>query len=289
MDLKRLHYFATVAEEGSITAGAKKLFLSQPPLSAQLKELEKELGCVLFERGPRNITLTEPGKILYGYAKTILEISKAAEEEVQIAAQPDKGIVRIGMASSLVGSAAIRKLAEFSEENPGVSFEITERNTFELLKQIQADTLHLAFVRSPYPKGNHEVHRIASDRIVAIGQEHFFPEGSNAVRLKDLAQAPLILYRRWELPLRDSFATRSLSPYIRILADDARTVVSASEMGLGVGLVPESATETIRTGQGKVYEICDCSICSDIEVIWKKGRYLPGSAQRFLSFLQHSE
>ena len=64
MDLKQLNYFVTVADEGSITAGAKKLFLSQPPLSTQLRDLEEELGCVLFERGPRHITLTEPGKTL---------------------------------------------------------------------------------------------------------------------------------------------------------------------------------------------------------------------------------
>ena len=66
MDLKQLHYFVTVADEGSISGGAKKLFLSQPPLSIQLKSLEEELGCILFERGPRNITLTELPAFLKG-------------------------------------------------------------------------------------------------------------------------------------------------------------------------------------------------------------------------------
>ena len=65
MELKQLLYFVTVVEEGTISAAAKKLFISQPPLSAQMKLLEDELGCVLFQRGQRQIQLTEAGKKLY--------------------------------------------------------------------------------------------------------------------------------------------------------------------------------------------------------------------------------
>lgn len=61
MDLKQLQYFATVAKEGNISKAAKALHISQPPLSIQLKHLEEELGCVLFERGAREVELTRPG------------------------------------------------------------------------------------------------------------------------------------------------------------------------------------------------------------------------------------
>ena len=64
MDLKQLRYFAAVAEEGSITAAARRLYLSQPPLSMQLQALEREVGCSLFERGRRHITLTDAGRVL---------------------------------------------------------------------------------------------------------------------------------------------------------------------------------------------------------------------------------
>ena len=68
MDLKQLRYFTTVAEEGTISAAAKKLFMSQPPLSTQMKLLEQELGCSLFERGQKHIRLTETGRLLYDRA-----------------------------------------------------------------------------------------------------------------------------------------------------------------------------------------------------------------------------
>ena len=64
MDLKQLIYFNTIAEEGSISAAARRLHISQPPLSTQMRLLEEELGCVLFERGARHIHLTEARQLL---------------------------------------------------------------------------------------------------------------------------------------------------------------------------------------------------------------------------------
>ena len=70
MDLKQLRYFAAVAEEGSITAAARRLYLSQPPLSMQLQALEREVGCSLFERGRRHITLTDAGRVPARWRRT---------------------------------------------------------------------------------------------------------------------------------------------------------------------------------------------------------------------------
>ena len=84
MDFHQLQYFVAIAESGSITAAAKKLFLSQPPLSMQMKRLEKELGCVLFLRGAREVQLTEAGKLLYTRAKSMLELRRITEEELAV-------------------------------------------------------------------------------------------------------------------------------------------------------------------------------------------------------------
>ena len=64
MDIKQLLYFVTVVDEGNISSAAKKLHISQPPLSTQIRLLEEELGSILFERGARKIQLTEAGRML---------------------------------------------------------------------------------------------------------------------------------------------------------------------------------------------------------------------------------
>lgn len=78
MDLKQLQSFVTIAQEGSISAAAKKLHISQPPLSQQLKALERELGVVLLERGPRHVQLTDAGQLLYERALGMLELARVA-------------------------------------------------------------------------------------------------------------------------------------------------------------------------------------------------------------------
>ena len=80
MDLKQLEYFVTVINEGTISSAARKLNLSQPPLSAQMKSLEQEIGSQLFFRGSRQIELTEAGRILYERSKDILVNSEGAYE-----------------------------------------------------------------------------------------------------------------------------------------------------------------------------------------------------------------
>lgn len=288
MDLKQLHYFVTVADEGSISGGAKKLFLSQPPLSIQLKSLEEELGCILFERGPRNITLTESGKTLYTYAKTILDLSRVAKEEVSASADPSKGTVRIGIVSSLVCEKALRWLAEFSRQNPGIDFEINEGNTYQLLDQLSAGTIHLALVRTPYTKGTLKSLQVGRDRMIAIGNSEFF-RTSGDLSLKELAQMPLIVYRRWEATLRKEFEQQRLSPKIHILADDSRTVVKAVELGLGVGIVPQSALEILTEDRTEIREIGDIRLESGMEIVKTPEGYLPGCAKRFWDYMARGE
>lgn len=83
MDLRALHYFVIVAEERNITRAAERLNMSQPPLSAQLKGLEDELGVQLFIRGKRHLTITDAGTHLYRRARQILELANQTAQELR--------------------------------------------------------------------------------------------------------------------------------------------------------------------------------------------------------------
>ena len=107
MDLKQLSYFVKIVEEGSISGAAKKLFMSQPPLSSQMKLLEAELDCTLFERGSRTIRLTEAGETLYNYSRSLLQLSNVAKQETMNAARHFNGVLRIGIVSSLIGPSSM--------------------------------------------------------------------------------------------------------------------------------------------------------------------------------------
>ena len=102
MDLKQLKYFVTVAEEGTISAAAKKLFMSQPPLSIQMKLLEQELGCPLFERGQKHIRLTDTGKLLYDRAQNILKMEASMRQDIEACSRTEKDTIRLGVVSSVI-------------------------------------------------------------------------------------------------------------------------------------------------------------------------------------------
>lgn len=144
MDLKQLSYFVKIVEEGSISGAAKKLFMSQPPLSSQMKLLETELDCTLFERGSRTIHLTEAGETLYNYSRSLLQLSNVAKQETMNAARHFNGVLRIGIVSSLIGSDALGWLCGFPSSIPVFIMKLMKRTPttcFPSLKPMPS-TLH---------------------------------------------------------------------------------------------------------------------------------------------------
>ena len=104
--------------------------MSQPPLSSQMKLLETELDCTLFERGSRTIHLTEAGETLYNYSRSLLQLSNVAKQETMNAARHFNGVLRIGIVSSLIGSDALGWLCGFSKQYP------TSRSCNRILQQL---------------------------------------------------------------------------------------------------------------------------------------------------------
>lgn len=286
MDLKQLNYFVTVVNEGNITSAAKKLFMSQPPLSTQLKALESELGCVLIERGSRQVQLTDAGRTLYNYANTLLEISRIAKEEVQYSADHSKGTIRIGMVSSVVCSSAIHYVIEFSKKYPNMVFEIVEGNTYELLKKLSSNTIHCALVRSPYSAENVTSFVLETERLVAIGQSDLFDDDLDEVTLRELSGKNMIIYRRWEHIIKALFEENNLNIHCRLINDDARTTIRFAECGLGIGIVPESAIELIH-GENMVHKhIPESKIESGIELVYNPSSYMPKCTSIFIDYLK---
>lgn len=150
MDIRQLIYFATIVEEGSISAAAKKLHLSQPPLSYQLKLLEEELHLQLLQRGARGVQLTEAGKVLYKRAQGILELTERTQKELQAMAGGFAGTLHIGTVSSSGASLLDWRIPAFHEQYPQIGFAIHEGNTFELMEMLESGLIELAVVRTPF-------------------------------------------------------------------------------------------------------------------------------------------
>src|SRR5438067_1783432 len=170
MDLRHLRYFVAVAEEGHITRAAERLGIQQPPLSQQIRALERELDVQLLHRLPRGVALTAAGEAFLAEARTILARLGEARLAAQRAARGETGRIGIGFTSSASFHPLVpRTIRAFSDDNPLVGLSLEESGTGELVEAIQTGRIAVAFVRSPTAAATDiAVHSVLTEDMIAV-------------------------------------------------------------------------------------------------------------------------
>ena len=268
MNFKQLKYFTIVAEEGQITSAAKRLYLGQPALSYQLRQLEEEMGARLFIRKPHGIELTQAGKKFYAYASQILLLAKNAQTELADIETGKSGTIKLGSVSSSIGVLPSQKLVAFAQVHPGLSFDIYEDNTYGILDKLEDRLLDLAIIRTPFNRTKLNSVKVLDEPMVAVSQGDL-PENLN---LGKLSKYPLVIYRRFENLFTETFNQAGLTPHFVVKSDDSRTAIRWSDQGLGVALVPASIAQAYA--QGRVRELTIPDWHTQLELVWLKDQVL---------------
>lgn len=277
MELKQLEYFKTIVETGTISAAARELHMTQPPLSYQIKMLEEELQVSLFIRGTKKITLTEAGKTLYEQAVKILMLTDLSKQEVIKSSQTTT--LHIGMTPSAV-SIMSDYMLRFSKEHPNIRFDIHEGSTFTLKDQLENQQIDLTTLRTPLVLNGCETRSIAREKLLAMAlPDSPLFKNRNALQLKDLAGQPLILAHRYWKYMLSAFEQAGLVCDIYYACEDARSAVTFAEKGLGIAILPESMLKF--SDKLKACTITDADFTTEILLAWRKGR-LPVEVQEFL-------
>ena len=156
MELRQLEYFVAVAEEASFTRAAARVHVAQPGVSAQIRQLERELGQPLFDRSGRTVRLTEAGAAVLPYARAALEAVDGVRLAVDEIAGLLRGHVNIGMVTAWASPDLPDLLAAFHRQHPGVEITLTESNSDQMLDALQTGHLDVALVglATPPPAGS---------------------------------------------------------------------------------------------------------------------------------------
>ena len=291
MDMKQLEYFVAIAEEGNLTAAAKKLLISQPPLSYQMKMLEEELGVVLLERGSRRTTLTDAGRALYTRAKTLLDLADVTKRELQDMGRGLRGTLSLGTVSSSGYALLSKRMVEFHNRYPNINFDVHDKNTFQLIEMIKNGVLELAIVRTPFPSEGLEYLKLSPEPMVAVGTKEHMAAFSHleTLRLLDLANTPIIHYKRFERLILAVYHKYDLEPNFLCKNEDARTTLLWAAAGLGVGIVPQSITGVFGSNNIETKVIEEKELYTQIAAVWKEKHYLSSVAQSFLEVFAQEE
>ena len=213
MDIRQLTYFVAAVEEKTITAAAEKLHMTQPPLTMQLHMLEDELGCKLFRRDGRTLSLTDAGQHFYSRALEIIGMCDSAKSEMNDYRSGNAGELRIGAISSVRGTLFTDWIKDYHDKYPYVKISVHSANTYQLLEQLRNREIDMAVIRTPFPAGDFETEYIRREEMSAIGNGKFFScPDSDDISLQELSASPLIVYRRWQKIIESVFETSGLVP-----------------------------------------------------------------------------
>lgn len=240
-DYYRIFYY--VARYGSFTNAAKALFSNQPNVTRAVKKLEQELGCTLFIRSNRTVTLTPEGKNLYSHVAAAFEHILAAEAELSDARSLHSGIVSIGTTEIALHCVLLPVLKEFRRLYPGVHIHIANYSTPQALNALKSGLIDFAVVTTPMvlPKSADKILLKKIQEVPVCGSAYAFLT-QKVCSLSELTEYPFIclgtqtktyeLYTKW-------FAQHELpfTPYIE--AATADQILPLVKNDLGIGFIPE--------------------------------------------------
>ena len=194
IEIAHLRLLAAIVEEGSVTGAARRLNLTQPALSHQLRNAEEHLGSRLFDRVNKKMRLTEAGRRLLGASHTVLEELRRAEEEIRNAAQADAGLLRLATECYTCYHWLPPRLKEFQKQFPRVDVQIVAEATRQPMAALLAGRLDLAIVAREGANPRADFFPLFEDELVAVvSPEH--PLARRAwIKPADFADQHLFLY-----------------------------------------------------------------------------------------------
>lgn len=249
MELRHLRYFCVVAEELNLTRAAERLYIAQPPLTRQIKQLEEEVGARLFNREPRGLSLTPAGKFFLEHARQVLEKVNTAVQATRRVARTERSIFGIGFVPSVFYGQLpilIRRL----RQNHNVELVLAELMTQQQVEALKAGRIDIGFgrVRIDDPEIDQEV-LFDEPILAALPSSH--PLAKSTPTLADLAGCPLITYPATPGPnfadiVLGLFRRRGLKIDVIQQVNDVQTALGLVASELGFTLVPEQVCRLKR-------------------------------------------
>lgn len=247
MELRHLKYFTVLAEELNFNRAAARLHISQPPLTRQIQQLEREIGARLFIRNTRGVEITAAGEALLEDAQHILGLVRSAKDRTGKAARGQIGRLDVGIFGSAILNHIPRLLLEFRNQYPEVEITLHPMSKMEQIAALRARQLTLGFNRHVPVEPDIVVETVyVEPLVVALNQNHPLA-ACPSIPISDIVDEPLILYPR---NTRSSFAQDVIAlirqaggrPQIAQEVTDVLTAIALVASGFGVCVTPQAAS-----------------------------------------------
>lgn len=291
MNFQFLKYFLAVAEEGNISRACEVLHITQPTISRQILDFEKERGIVLFKRGSRKLTLTEDGELLKRRAQEILSLVEKTEGELVENAENLSGTISLGGGELHAVDKIANKIAEFQKLYPKVTFDFTTATSDTIIEQMDKGLLDIGILLEPvdiekfdfirFPQKEHYVLLVKSDSNLAK---------KDFITAEDLKDEALILPSR--NAVRNELASW-FGTYFKNLNIIGTSNLSGNKFvmvkhGNASAVVIENEVVCNRNKDG----VCSKQLSPTLEassvLVWKRNIPYSSAAKKFIEFMQEN-
>ncbi len=279
MELRHLRYFLAVAEELNFSRAAERLHIAQPPLSQQIKDLETELGVLLFERTKRQVKLTPPGRVFFQEAQRVLEQAEWAAEMAKLAAKGQRGRLSIGFNSSATYSVLPKILREYRRNCPDVELILQELTTTQQIESLSDNRIDVGLLYSPLDKeALNSLLIYREPLIMALNSHHPLSQAPNPslemFKNESFILPPYQIGGGLYKQIMSFFEEVNFVPKLVQEAIQLQTMISLVAGGVGIAIVPASL-QNLQL-EGVVYRsLQETTPEIEIAVAWRQNNCSP--------------
>lgn len=246
MELRHILYFKTLAEELHFGNAAKKLFISQPPLSRQIKELENELQVDLFHRNNKKVELTEAGQYFYSQINELIDHLEQVKNTTRLIHEQVSGELRLGYISSTPKGLIARILEDLKHSFPNLQVNLIEASSQSQIKALENGRLDLAIIRSSIPNPIIVKKLLFKDELCLVGHQDSFGQQS----IDQISKMDYISFNQDYAPeysrLSEEFCnTISFEPKVKHQCNNMNAILELVRLKVGYAIAPLSMVKDI--------------------------------------------
>lgn len=301
MNTKGLEYALTVAEEGSFSRAARKLFISQPSLSQTIGAIEKELGVQLYDRSTVPLSITYAGERYLHAAREILKIENNLRHELEDISENRRGRITLGISQFMSRRVIPSIFPLFREEYPNIELRLIEDTREKLLQNLTEGKADLILLNEPEPVHNPDLNlkliKIFENRVLLVSPQPLKSKSESDVfnswpqiDLTILKDQPFILLTPAQETRKFSnqiFKLYGIKPHILLETKNPQTALDLTANGMGFTILYQLTIDLLRS-EHKVYcyQFDRGDFKYSVTVCYNRERYLPRSALRFIELMR---
>lgn len=285
MDERRLRYFLTVVEQGSVTRAATQLHVAQPSLSQALRAFERELGVPLFHRVGRGLRLSAAGEALVGPARQILRATDEARTAITGVVELRAGTLEIAALATLAVDPMATLIGRFRERHPGVEVRVLEPASADGVRALVRDgSCELGAAHLPLAGGQLRAHKLGEQELLFAFPPDMAPADTRALTAWELSRTPLVVSppgTSTRMLLEQALAAVGATPQVAVETAAREAIVPLVLAGAGAALLPSRQAEEARR-RGAAVRRARPAITRTVGLVYRPGP-LSAAARAFVA------